>query len=132
MTCEGSRLLVRCSNCGKCCEKTEMELSSKDIKRLVEAGYRLEEFAVMDDDVTRLRNVDGCCYFYSLADKKCRVYRKRPLGCYLYPVVYLANEGAMVDKLCPMGHTISEQELRTKGKILNKLLKKIDSERKCK
>jgi len=106
-----------------------MELSNKDIKRLVEAGYRLEEFAVMDDGVTRLKNVDGWCYFYSLTDKKCQVYEKRPLGCYLYPVVYLANEGAMVDELCPMGQTVSEQELRTKAKILDKLLKKMDDER---
>ena len=121
---------MRCSNCGKCCEKTEMELSSSDIKRLVEAGYRLEEFAVMDDDVTRLRNVDGCCYFYSLADKKCRVYGKRPLGCYLYPVVYLVNEGPIVDELCPMRQTISKQELETKGKILFRLLKKMDNEKK--
>jgi Fe-S-cluster containining protein len=106
-----------------------MELSSKDIEKLEEAGYRLEEFAVINDCVTRLRNVDGWCYFYSLAEKNCRVYTKRPLGCYLYPVVHLANEGAAVDELCPMGHTISEQELRTKGKILATLLKKIDNER---
>ncbi|MDH5623015.1 MAG: YkgJ family cysteine cluster protein [Candidatus Bathyarchaeota archaeon] len=119
---------MRCSNCGKCCEETLMELSSEDIKRLEETGYRLEEFAVIDDGVTRLRNVDGCCYFYSRADKRCRIYRKRPLGCYLYPVVYLADECAIVDELCPMGQTISEQELRTKGKILDKLLKKIDNE----
>jgi len=71
---------MRCSNCGKCCEKTMMELSSEDIERLEEAGYRREEFAVIDDGVTRLRNVDRWCYFYSLADKNCRVYRKRPLG----------------------------------------------------
>ena len=64
----------------KCCEKTEMELSSEDIKRLVEAGYRLEEFAAIDDGVTQLGNVDGWRYFYSLADKKCRVYGKRPVG----------------------------------------------------
>ena len=119
---------VRCSNCGICCEETMMELSSEDIERLEEKGYRLEEFAVVDDGVTRLRNVDGYCYFYSRADKKCRIYKDRPLGCYLYPVVYLANEGAIVDELCPMGQTISEQELRTKGKILDKLLKNIDNE----
>jgi hypothetical protein len=107
-----------------------MELSSNDIKRLEETGYRREEFAIIDGGVTCLRNVDGWCYFYSLADKKCRVYRKRPLGCHLYPVVYLVNEGAIVDELCPMGQTISEQELRMKGKILEKLLEKIDSERK--
>gem|GEM_PF-5305732 len=59
MACKGSPPFVRCSNCGKCCEKTEMELSSEGIKRLVEAGHRLEEFAVMDDGVTRLRNVEG-------------------------------------------------------------------------
>ena len=105
-----------------------MELSSEDIKRLEENGYHLEEFVVIDDCETRLRNVDGYCYFYSRADKKCQIYEKRPMGCYLYPVVYLANEGAIVDELCPMGQTISEQELRTKGKILDKHLKKIDSE----
>jgi hypothetical protein len=38
----------------------------------------------------------------------------------------------MIDELCPMEQTISEQELRTKGKILDKLLKKIDNEGQCK
>jgi len=45
--------------------------------------------------------------------------------------VYSADEGATVDELCPMKHTVSERELRTKGKVLVKLLEKIDSERKC-
>ena len=105
-----------------------MELSREDVKRLEETGYPLEEFAVIGDGVTRLRNVDGRCYFYSRADKRCQIYRKRPLGCYLYPVAYLADEGAIVDELCPMGQTISEKELRTKGKTLNQLLEKIDNE----
>jgi Fe-S-cluster containining protein len=107
-----------------------MELSSEDIERLEEKGYRLEEFAVTADGVTQLRNFDGYCVFYNCANKKCKIYEERPIGCRLYPVVYLANEGAIVDELCPMGHTISEHELRTKGKILDKLLKKIDNESK--
>jgi hypothetical protein len=130
MTREGSLVPMRCSNCGKCCEKTEMELSSKDVERLEEKGYLREEFTVIDGGVTRLRNVDEWCYFYSTAEKRCRIYRKRPLGCYLYPVVYWVNKGAIVDELCPMGQTVSEQELRMKGKILYKLLEKIDSEKK--
>jgi hypothetical protein len=105
-----------------------MELSNEDIKGLEEAGYCREEF-VMYDGVTGLRNVDGWCYFYNLAEENCQVYEKRPLGCYIYPVVYSADKGVTVDELCPMGHTISEQELRTKGKILVKLLKKLDNER---
>jgi Fe-S-cluster containining protein len=120
---------VRCSNCGICCQETMMELSSEDIERLEKKGYCLEEFAVIDEEGARLRNVDGYCYFYSRADKKCQIYENRPLGCYIYPVVYMENKGATVDKLCPMGQTITEQELRTKGKILNKLLKTIDNER---
>jgi len=108
-----------------------MELSKDDIRRLEGEGYHRNQFSVLDDHVVRLRNVDGWCYFYSLAESKCRVYRNRPLGCRLYPVVYSTDEGAMVDELCPMGHTVSERELRTKRKILVKLLKRIDSERKC-
>jgi len=123
---------MRCSHCGRCCEKTEMELSSEDIERLEKMGYRREEFAVIDNGVARLRNVGGWCYFYSSPEKRCRVYGERPLGCHIYPVVYLVNEGAMVDELCPMGQTISEQELRTKRKMLDKLLKKMDDERRTK
>jgi len=130
--CKGE-LIMQCSHCGKCCERTEMELSRKDIERLEEKGYRREEFAATyDDGVARLRNIGGWCYFYSPAERRCRVYGERPLGCYLYPVVYLVNEGVIVDELCPMGQTISEQELGMKGKILEKLLKKMDSERKSK
>ena len=120
---------MRCSNCGICCEETLMELSSGDIKRLEQMGYPLDEFGVNHEGLILLRNVNGYCYFYSRADKNCRIYEKRPLGCYIYPVVYLENEGAIVDELCPMGKTVSEKELRTKEKILNKLLTKIDSER---
>jgi Fe-S-cluster containining protein len=107
-----------------------MELSSDDVRTLEGAGYHRDQFSVLDNHVIRLMNVDGWCYFYSL-DRKCRVYRNRPLGCRLYPVVYSDDEGAIVDELCPMRRTVSERELRTKGKILVKLLKKIDSETKC-
>jgi Fe-S-cluster containining protein len=107
-----------------------MELSGDDVKRLEDIGYSRGEFTVLEDHTIRLRNVGGWCYFYDSAMKNCRVYENRPLGCYLYPVVHLDNEGAIVDDLCPMGHTISEQELRTKGKILDSLLTKIDDEGK--
>ena len=111
-----------------------MELSGKDIKRLEEAGYRREEFTVTGEDgVTRLRNVGEWCYFYEASEKRCRVYADRPLGCYLYPVMYSVDDGVIViDELCPMGETISEHELRTKGRILIDLLKTIDDEAETK
>jgi Fe-S-cluster containining protein len=105
-----------------------MELASSDIERLVDAGYSPEDFMVVRGGVPRLRNVDGWCYFYSVADGKCRIYRIRPLGCRLYPVVYAKGEGITLDELCPMRHTVSEKEFRRKAKVLKKLLEKIDEE----
>ncbi len=119
---------MRCSGCGECCRETEMELSSDDIQRLVDAGYSSEDFIVVRDGVPRLRNVDGWCYFYSPAEKKCRVYRIRPLGCRLYPVVYVDGEGVVLDDLCPMRHTVSEKEFKRKARALKGFLERIYGE----
>ncbi len=108
-----------------------MELSSDDIRRLEEAGYHRDQFTVLDSHVIRLVNVDGWCYFYDLNERKCRVYKNRPLGFWLYPIVYLVDEGATVDALCPMRHTVSEREFRTKGNALRKLLRELDEEGRC-
>jgi Fe-S-cluster containining protein len=105
-----------------------MELSIDDISMLEKKGFRLEEFTVQNDGVTQLRNVGGYCFFYNQTDNKCKIYANKPIGCSIYPVVYLIPEGMVVDELCPMGQTISKQELKTKGKILYKLIKKIDNE----
>lgn len=125
---------MRCSRCGKCCQETEMELSSKDIKRLEEMGYHRREFTVDGQDgVTRLRNVKGWCYFYDAGESKCRIYTNRPLGCCIYPIMYLIDDHTIIiDKLCPMGASVSERELRRKGRILIKLLRVIDSDAEIK
>jgi Fe-S-cluster containining protein len=88
-----------------------MELSSSDIEKLEKAGYPRNEFTVTHDGATQLRNINQTCYFYNPTDRKCRVYRNRPLGCHIYPVIHLANKEATIDELCPMRHTISKQEL---------------------
>lgn len=119
---------LRCSNCGLCCEETMMELSIDDVERLEEKGFCPEEFTVLSDNITHLQNVNGYCFFYNRSDKNCRIYEHRPLGCQIYPVVYLINEGMIVDELCPIGKTILKQELLEKGKMLDNLLKKIDTE----
>jgi len=106
-----------------------MELSSRDIQRLIDAGFDPEDFIVMRDGVPHLRNVDGWCYFYNSKERLCKVYRIRPLGCRIYPVVYVEGEGVALDKLCPMRHTVSPKEFMAKAKVLKKLLERIDQER---
>jgi Fe-S-cluster containining protein len=107
-----------------------MELSSRDINTLEKAGYSREKFTVKGEKgINRLRNIDGHCFFYNRVKKKCQVYELRPIGCYTYPVVYSADEGIIIDELCPMGDTVSAQEFKTKGWILINLLNTIDNER---
>jgi len=106
-----------------------MELSIRDIDMLEKAGYSREKFTITGEDgITRLRNVDGWCFLYNQTEKQCRVYDVKPIGCYTYPVVYSAEGEVVIDELYPRGHTVSDQELKEKGKILIKLLNTIDNE----
>lgn len=85
--------------CGKCCFETEMPLTEEDIKRIERLGYRRECFSVDDGNISRLKNVNGKCYF--LDEKNmCKIYEYRPEGCRLYPAV-LDGEKVVVDKICP-------------------------------
>ncbi len=80
---------MQCSNCGKCCERTEMLLSKEDIERLEKQGFSREDFTVAGKDgLTRLRNTGEWCYFYDPEEKKCQVYEYRPLGCPIYTLLY--------------------------------------------
>jgi hypothetical protein len=106
-----------------------MLLSKEDVERLERLGFSREDFTVTGGDgLPRLRNAREWCYFYDPEEKKCQVYEYRPLGCFIYPVVYSIGEGVIADELCPMRHTVSKHELKMKRKILLKHLKEITSE----
>ena len=106
-----------------------MLLSKADTKRLQELGYSLEAFAFRDKKgFTRLKNRKGCCVFFDSNKKKCEIYKNRPLGCRIFPVIFSEEEGIVVDYICPMKNTVSKRELNQKGKILVNLLQQIDCE----
>ena len=121
---------MRCSNCEKCCEDTEMELCGADISRLERLGYRKDEFSQRGTDgIPRLRNVGGYCFFYDHDRKRCKEYASRPLGCVIYPV-NLAEDGEIViDRLCPEADTLTPHEIENKGRRLRQLIKTIDNAR---
>jgi Fe-S-cluster containining protein len=106
-----------------------MMLSGADIKLLEKVGYDRKKFMRFDKQgYARLRNQRGFCVFYSFEKHRCRVYKHRPLGCRVYPVIYSEEEGIILDDLCPMRNTISEAEMTRKGKRVMKLLQKIEKE----
>lgn len=120
---------MHCSNCGICCKKTEMLLSNSDNERLERVGHNKQNFVRYDKlGFARLRNHNGFCVFYDVAKHRCGIYRHRPTGCWIYPVIYKEQEGIAVDDLCPMKNTVSEIELKRKGKKVIELLQRIDNE----
>ena len=120
---------MRCSHCGICCEKTEMLLSNADIERLEELGYSRKRFVRHDrHGFARLRNRRGVCVFYDIGKCRCKIYRHRPVGCRIYPVMYSEQERVVVVDLCPMRRTVSKIELRRKGRKVVELLRKLDNE----
>lgn len=123
---------MRCSRCGACCENTEMLLCRADIRRLENKGYERKDFVYFDrEGLARLKNKNGYCFFYDADKKKCKVYRSRPLGCRLYPVVYSDEEAkAVADDFCPMENTVSKVEIEKKGRKLVKLIRVIEREAK--
>lgn len=118
-----------CSNCGVCCTETEMLLSKKDIKRLMDRGYSQKQFVRYDKQgYATLKNRDGYCIFYDLQNRRCSEYENRPSGCRVYPVIVDEDVGIILDTICESRGTISEQEKTVKGKRVVKLLEIIDAE----
>ena len=120
---------MKCTHCGLCCEETEMLLTNADITALEKLGYPTRSFVHFNKKGTaQLRNNRGTCVFYNTEKRRCKVYRLRPIGCRIYPVIYSEEVGIVWDDLCPEKSTFSEKEEERKGKQLLILLKTIDSE----
>lgn len=120
---------MRCSNCGVCCAETEMLLSRKDIKRLVDRGFSESFFAHFDGDgYAVLKNSGGFCVFYNPKEHRCNVYIDRPSGCRVYPVIFDEEKGVILDDICSERSSVSDLEKSVKGKRVIKLLEIIDRE----
>lgn len=106
-----------------------MPLSEKDVQLLEKAGYRRAEFAYENrNGYVQLRNKKGYCVFYNREKHVCTVYRRRPAGCRLYPVIYSEDEGVVTDNICPARRTVTEAEIKRKTGALLKLIQQTDDE----
>src|SRR3972149_11348615 len=108
---------MRCLRCGECCLETEMLLSTEDLAKLEKKGYKKEFFARVDKAAyTVLRNSHGCCVFFDVENRRCKVYSERPSGCRVYPVIYDEDKGLVADNVCHVRGAGSEKEKGRKGK----------------
>ena len=106
-----------------------MELCRADIAQLERRGYEKDEFShVGVDGIPRLRNSGGYCFFYDRDRKRCKEYASRPRGCAIYPVILSPEGGIVIDRLCPEADTLTQDDIKSKGRRLQRLLDKIDLE----
>jgi Fe-S-cluster containining protein len=106
-----------------------MLLSRGDIEKLEREGYPREFFVFFDKEgYAKLRNKRSHCVFYDVKSRRCKVYSSRPLGCRLYPVIYVEAKGIVVDKICRAKGKFNEKTLEGRGRRVLKLLEKIDEE----
>ena len=104
-------------------------MSNADIQRLKKSGYKRQEFMRYDKQgFAKLKNRRGLCFFYDPKKSRCKIYKLRPEGCRIYPVIFSEEEGIIVDELCPMESTISKTELERRGKKVMRLLRIMDRE----
>lgn len=93
-----------------------MLLTKIDVNRIIKLGYKLSKFTVRSAQGWKLRNVDGKCFF--LVENKCKIYRFRPYGCRLYPLVYDPSKGKIrLDEHCPY-----RMEFKIRKENINSLL----------
>ncbi len=105
-----------CMKCGKCCENTEMELSEKDIRRIVKIikdKPNLKQFYIIDKESgeKKLRNIKGRCIFQNPDTLSCTIYEHRPEGCKFYPLIYDgSNNKCVLDQDCPNRYMFYQDE----------------------
>jgi Fe-S-cluster containining protein len=120
-----------CLRCGDCCRETEMLLSAEDIERLEGKGYRKEFFMLFDEEgYAKLRNLRGACVFYDPENRRCKIYKFRPSGCRLYPIIYDEEKGIVMDEVCRGKGRLNEKRIERKGAKVLRLLERIDAEAK--
>jgi len=87
LTLHEKRLRFKCQQCAVfCCKLGGPTLSEKDVKRIEQAHYHVEEFV----DGNRLKSKeDGSCIFLNFNRRKsvyeCSIYGFRPALCRIYP-----------------------------------------------
>ncbi|HIP56687.1 MAG TPA: YkgJ family cysteine cluster protein [Ignisphaera aggregans] len=119
-----------CQYCLRCCINTEMILLRSDIERISRYGFDPTHFAEKRGRFIKLKNVDNHCVFLDPQSRRCTIYEIRPLGCRLYPLIYVEGIGVTLDSECPLSRYWMSRcdELETGLKQLEEFLMRLEIE----
>jgi len=104
-----------------------MILTPSDIERIKKLGFNESDFMIKSDDgFYRLRNIDSYCYFYDNKQRVCKIYEQRPLGCRIYPIIYIYEENIVtVDSYCPASDTVTFNDIVKALPLMIRILKEL-------
>jgi len=103
-----------------------MPLSSSDIVRINGLGFSENSYMVKKNGNRQLKNQTGRCVFHN--GQQCTIYKHRPEGCQLYPVIFNEDMGeAVLDSYCP--HNEEFQLTPNISRKVIKLVRKLDAEK---
>jgi len=120
--------LIKSKYCGRCCYNTEMPLAKIDIETIRSLSIPERRFVVWKGGLPRLRNIGGSCVFLDKDTNMCTIYPYRPIGCRLYPLVYVSGEGVTVDRLCPLREQVLKSITEEKKRLLISFLKRLEED----
>jgi uncharacterized protein len=121
-------MLNRCleTKCIRCCIETNMILTYRDIENIQKIGYDRQFFVSENKGWLQLKNRKGRCIFHD--GTRCTIYRNKPEGCSLYPVVYNRDSNSVIlDNECPQKHCFSLS--KAKSQQLDILISILENER---
>ena len=122
----------KCAECGNCCRKTEMILSSRDVDRIKKSAPKnllITNFVrKTEDGLYQLKNKDGYCVFFDVKTKLCKIYAIKPQGCSFYPLIYDSDK-----KYCVLDYDCPRPELfypnkNSRVKVCQKIVRFLEKE----
>nr|AIF04991.1 putative Fe-S oxidoreductase [uncultured marine group II/III euryarchaeote KM3_178_D06] len=112
--------------CSKCCRETEMPVTRADISRITALGHKLSFFTIVQPDGSvRLANSNEtkACVFLTTdsaeedAPGTCSIWKDRPEGCRIYPLILDELDQPFLDELCPHRDEFSIPPIGMRGRL---------------
>jgi Fe-S-cluster containining protein len=109
----GLPMILDCRNCGICC--TSRRGPNFKVALLPNEVKRFREFAcpvkTKHGTIYVIRS-RGRCVFLDKKTMRCKIYRRRPFECRIYPVLIDSNKkGYFLSAICPKAHSVSEKDI---------------------
>lgn len=123
---KADKFLLVCKKCkAACCKMGGPNFTEKEMKRVINAGYKNYFFKVKEG-IYELKSKRGRC-LYLKEDNSCQIHKVKPISCLCWPVFpnFDKNKKGHIIFGCPMAKILSKKEIEKCKKEANKFSRKL-------